>query len=98
MLGPIIASLGLSFFNWNLISSPKFTGLRNYQTLKGDYLFWKSLWNTFYFTLGWTSSILVPAFVFAVILNHKLRGITIFRAIIFLPVICPVVGMALVWG
>ncbi len=42
-LGPMLASLVLSFTQWDLMRPPVFVGLENYQRLLGDKLFWASL-------------------------------------------------------
>src|SRR5712691_13022699 len=49
-VGPMVASLFLSFTNYNIVSPPKFAGLDNYTQLLKDPLFWTSLGNTFSFT------------------------------------------------
>ena len=48
---PIGASAYFSLTYFNLFQTPQFVGLRNYQRLAGDELFWKSLTNTLYLTV-----------------------------------------------
>ena len=48
-LGAILASFGISLFDWDLLSPPKWAGLANYLGLPADRLFMKSLWNTLAF-------------------------------------------------
>ena len=48
---PLIASAYFSLTNFNLFQDPQFVGLRNYQRLASDELFWKSLFNTLYLTV-----------------------------------------------
>jgi ABC-type sugar transport system permease subunit len=62
-----------------------------------DKLFWISLWNTIVFGLLAVPLSTAPALLIAVILNSKLRGMTFFRAVYFLPSIAAVVGVALIW-
>lgn len=62
-----------------------------------DKLFWLSLRNTLLFTLLAVPLSVIPALLLANILNSKLPGMKIYRAIYFLPSIAAVVGIALVW-
>lgn len=62
-----------------------------------DKLFWISLRNTLVFALLAVPLSIVPALVLASVLNSKLPGMKMYRAIYFLPSIAAVVGIALVW-
>src|SRR2546425_2455367 len=46
LAGPMVAGLGLTFFQWDALSPAKFVGVQNYQTLIHDALAWTTLWNT----------------------------------------------------
>lgn len=62
-----------------------------------DPLFWTALGNTFVYAFG-VLVISVPiGFLLAWLLNSKLRGMAIFRALFYIPVVAAVVGVALVW-
>lgn len=96
--GPMVASLLLSLTEYRITSPPMFIGLDNYRTaFTEDRLFWPSLGRTFYFAVisvpvGITGSLLL-----ATLLNQGLRGTTLFRTILFLPSLTPVVASALLW-
>jgi len=97
-LGPGLASLGFSFTQYDVLSPPKFIGFANYvKMFTEDDLFWPSLGRTFYYAaLG------VPLGVFssmclAIMLNTKLRGITVFRTLFFMPSLVPLVASAVLW-
>jgi multiple sugar transport system permease protein len=97
-LGPGLASLGFSFTKYDVLSPPKFIGLANYvKMFTDDDLFWPSLGRTFYYAaLG------VPLGVFssmclAILLNTKVRGITAFRTLFFMPSLVPLVASAVLW-
>jgi len=62
-----------------------------------DTLFWNSLFNTILFCLMLIPLSTIPALTLALVLNSKLPGVTIFRAIYFLPSVAAVVGTALIW-
>jgi len=98
MLFPLLYEFYLSLTDAKLVGDATFIGFQNYETLFGnDALFTKSILNSLYF-----SGVLVPmnislAILLAVLLNKKIRGIGIFRTLVFLPSITPIVVWALVW-
>jgi len=95
---PIIASLILTFTKWNLATSPKFIGLKNFAAVLVDELFWKYLWNTFYYAIGTIPLTIVFAFILAFLLNRKIKGIVFFRTLYFLPSVTLLVAIAIVWS
>jgi len=96
-IGPILAAFGLSLMRWNLVDVPKWVGTTNYEVLLNDKLFWKSLWNTFRYMVLAIPMEMALSLLFAIAMNQKLRGQAIFRTIYFIPGICSIVAMALVW-
>lgn len=95
---PIIVALVLSFYDWNLLNTPKFVGIENYDTLfRSDPIFMKVLWNTLYFVLGSVPLSIIIALFIAVLLNQKLKAVAFLRAGYFLPVISSIVAASLVW-
>jgi multiple sugar transport system permease protein len=95
---PVLMSLGLSFSYWNLLGHPHWVGLSNYSAVLQDPLFWKTLQNTVFFVVGSVTLDVTMALLLAVLLNRTVQGIGIFRTVFFLPVITPMVSVALVWG
>ena len=95
---PVVASLALSFFDWNLLSPPEFVGFKNYtQLLTSDRVFRKVLFNTFYFTVTIVPLQLAFGLLLAVALNRAMRGLEIYRLIYFMPVVTTIVAAALVF-
>src|ERR671933_284162 len=94
---PILASLGLSLFEWELLLPPRFVGLQNFATLAQDPLFRAVLLNTAYYAFGLVPLNIVLSLGLAVWLNTKLRGLTFYRLAFFLPVVTVTVAVALVW-
>lgn len=95
---PVLMSFGVSFTDWNLLSPAEFIGLDNFTFLLNDPFFWQALGNTFKLLL-----IAVPIEIFlalcvAMILNQKLPGRNILRAIYFLPVVTSTVAASVVWA
>lgn len=95
---PVLVSLGLSFCRWDLLGTPNWVGLENYNTLFHDPLFWKTLGNTLIFVSGSVSLEVTLALGLALLLNRAIRGVGLFRTLFFLPVVTPMVSVALVWG
>lgn len=96
-LVPILFSAYYSFTNFNLFQDPQFVGLRNYQHLAGDELFWKSLFNTIYLTVIGVPISIAAALLAALALNMKVRGQWFFRMVVFLPTVVPVVAATYIW-
>ncbi len=97
-LYPIISSFYYSLTDYNLFSSPQWVGLENYHTmLFDDHLFRTALWNTLYITVLGVGLGLLTSLPLALLLHSKVRGVTIYRAIYFLPSIVPIVASAILW-
>ncbi len=95
---PMVVSLWLSFTDWDYIS-PEFNvvGLDNYTTLLTSSDFYQALNNTIVFTLFTIIPTLTLGLFMALLLHRKLKGSTIFRAMLFSPWITPMVAMSIVW-
>lgn len=96
-LAPIVASLGLSFTNWDLLTPPKLVGLQNFRSMLGDLEFWRTLRNTVTFLVGYIPLVLTAGLLLAVLLNSAIPFRQVFRAMYFVPVVTSWVAVALVW-
>lgn len=96
-LGPILASFGLAFTRWNLFTEPEYVGWANFQKLAHDPLFYKSVFNTIYYTVFAVPLGLVLALGLAMLVNHRLRGVSFFRTAFFLPNVVAGIAMLLLW-
>ncbi|MEZ4735175.1 MAG: sugar ABC transporter permease [Caldilineaceae bacterium] len=96
--GPGLASLYLSLTNYDVIGTPDFIGANNYiKMFTNDDLFWPSLGRTFYFAgLGVPLGVLGSMFL-AILLNQKLRGVTVYRTLFFMPTLVPLVASVVLW-
>jgi multiple sugar transport system permease protein len=98
MLFPLGFSLYMSVQNWDLFRPAKFVGLANYRSLfADDPLFEIALRNTVIYTVGTVVPTVFISLAVAGVLNRKIKGINIFRTIIFLPLAVSSVVMAVVW-
>ena len=95
---PTIYSWYISLFNWDLISKHKeFVGFANYGKLFSDADFWKSLFNTVYFAVGTIPAGIILSFLIAYGLSKKIKGLSIFRTVYFLPVVTSVNAVGMIW-
>jgi multiple sugar transport system permease protein len=97
-LGPILFSFIISFFDWNVFTTPTFIDTENYARIffSKDSEFWSYFGNTMFFL------IVIPvqmalALTMAYLLNQKLRGTLIFKVIYFVPIVVSVVSIAILW-
>ena len=97
-LGPILGSLFIAFTDWGIAGNPEWIGLENFKTIfTNDALFRKSIGITLYFSLASVPLRMLFAFLLAVLLNQKLRGLPIFRTIFYLPSIVPAIASSVLW-
>lgn len=96
--GPILASVFLSFTNWNILSPAKWVGIANYTRLAKDPLFWIALGNTIYYTVGSVVIVTIGSLLAAILLNQKLRGVTVFRTLYYLPSVTSGVAVAILFS
>ena len=97
MLFPILFAFYIMLTDWSLAKEPQFIGLKNFDTMINDRLFWKSLGNSFYYTFVAVPTGIFIAFWLALALNRKMRGIIFFRTVYFLPQITLTVAAATIW-
>lgn len=97
ILGPMAASLGLSFLHWDLLRPPRLIGLDNFTNLIGDLEFRAAVGHTLFFIVGYLPLVYVGGLALALALNRKMRAASFFRAAYFLPVVTSWVVVALVW-
>lgn len=98
MLFPLGFSLYMSFQHWDVFQPPKFVGLKNFEDLfTADPLFLIAIRNTVVFTLGTVIPTVVISLAVAAVLNRKVKGISVVRTIVFMPLAISSVVMAVVW-
>lgn len=96
---PILAAIYLSFTDWQGVGTPRWIGLENYsEILSADPVFWQSLKVTALYTVLAVPSGLVLGFGLAMLMNQRLRGITVFRTLYYLPSILSGVPVLVLWS
>ena len=97
-IGPMIASLYLSFTRYSLIQAPKFIGIENYIRMLGDDRLHHSLKVTFIYVFVGVPLQLIFALGVALLLDKGMRGLAIYRSVFYLPsMLGGSVAVALLW-
>lgn len=93
---PFFQTIGLSFLNYsNNIYNPSFAGLENYVQILHNPIFYKVMWNTLlYLVVAVPILAIIPLF-WAILINQKIKGITLYKILIYLPVIVSIVVAAI---
>lgn len=94
---PIAASAFYSFTDFNLFQTPSWVGLQNYERLLDDSRFWRALANTLVLAVTGLPLTIGIALGGAHLLNFKVRGQPIYRAMVYLPSIVPIVVGGYLW-
>lgn len=96
--GPMLVSLGLSFTDYNVVSPIVWRGTDNYTTaLLRDPLFWQSLKVTFVYAALSLLPGLAVGLAVALLLNLSVPGLSVWRAIYYLPSVISGVAVAVLW-
>ena len=95
--GLVVASLVLSFMEWDLFSAPQWVGLENFRRLLDDRFFWHSLKVTSLYVLMVIPTGMTLSLLLALAVNTKLRGMRFFRTTYFIPLIASAVAVAVMW-
>lgn len=93
---PFFQTVQLSFLDYSQdIYQASFIGLKNYIQILHNPIFYKVLWNTvLYLIVAVPILAIVPLFL-AILINQKIRGITIYKILIYMPVIVSIVVAAI---
>ncbi|DAB11889.1 TPA: lactose ABC transporter permease [Candidatus Gastranaerophilales bacterium HUM_16] len=93
---PFFQTFGLSFFDYSSsLYNPNFVGTDNYIKLFKEPVFYKVMFNTFmYLVIAVPFLVTFPLFL-AILINQKIRGITLYKILLYLPVIVSIVVAAI---
>jgi ABC-type sugar transport system permease subunit len=94
---PVLFSLLLTFFKWNIIGPMEWMGIGNWDRILHDRLFWKAIVNTLYFLLIHIPLQIIVALVLAEVLNQKIFMRGFFRAAFFMPFVISGVVVTILW-
>lgn len=96
MIGPLIYSLYISMTDWNIFGNARFVGLENYLNMLQNERFWAAMKNTAFYLWGIPIGLSI-SMVLAVWMNRGIPGISIFRFMIYLPVVSSIVAVTILW-
>ena len=93
---PFFQTFGLSFFDYSQsLYNPTFNGLDNYVKLFKEPIFYQVMFNTFmYLVIAVPFLVIFPLFL-AILINQKIRGVTLYKIVLYLPVIVSIVVAAI---
>lgn len=93
---PLVFSFYTSFTKWNGLGDPAFNGVDNFVEMMGDRYFWQSLGNTAFYMIGIPIGLLL-SLLLALALNRRMRGVTFFRTVYYVPVVSSLAAVAILW-
>lgn len=95
---PVLASFYFAMTKYTILRPPQWIGLDNFRVMfTKDPLYWKSVWNTLYYTAFSVPLGLLVALGLALLLNQSSRGIGLYRTAFYLPSLMPAVAGTLLW-
>jgi multiple sugar transport system permease protein len=94
---PMLYAAYLSMMRFSFTQAPTFIGIANFQRLISDSVFHTAFSNTLIYTLGVVPVGISLALGLAVLLNQKVRGVTLFRVAFYLPVVTSTVASGMIW-
>jgi multiple sugar transport system permease protein len=93
---PILSAIYYGFTRYDIFTPPVWIGLANFKKMfTADPLFWKSLYNTAYYVCISVPLRLLLAFTLAMLLNSRIRGMAVYRSLVYLPMVVPIVAAAI---
>jgi putative chitobiose transport system permease protein len=96
VLYPIVAVLYYSFTDYDIVRPPQWAGLANYQHLLHDRVFWLALSHSLIYLIV-TPTLIILSIALAIIVNRKLPGIHVFRALYYLPAVSGSIAVGITW-
>lgn len=96
ILYPMVAVVYYSFTDYNIVTPPQWIGFENYHKLVSDSTFWLALKNSLIYLIV-TPTLIVLSVTLAIIVNRKLRGIQVFRALYYMPAVSGSIAIGITW-
>ena len=98
VVGPVLLDVPLSLMQYDMIAATgHWVGLENYRTLSADPIFWQAVGHTLELAVGATAPLLALAIIFALVLNRRVRGRSVYRTVLFAPYVIPLVASSITW-
>lgn len=98
---PILFALYLSFFDWHILrqdlAQAPFVAFANYTETLREPQFWNAMWNSTRYAIPSVFLSVVVALIVALLVSQKIRGVTVFRTIYYIPAISSAVAISMLW-
>lgn len=94
---PMLLSVYMSFMDWPVIGEPTFIGLDNFKNLIHDEGFRNSLWVTIRYAIVTVPIGMAASLTIALIMNSKIKGLSFYRTVYYLPAIVSGVAVGIIW-
>jgi len=97
----VLFSIGMAFYvsltKWDMISDKVWVGFGNYSAMLGESLFWQALKVTLLYAIFSVPLGVAVGFMIALLLNQRLRGLSFWRTVYYLPAVLSGVAVSLMW-
>jgi raffinose/stachyose/melibiose transport system permease protein len=97
LLWPLVNAFSNSFFRWDGLGPKIFVGFANYTQVLTSSVTWSSLQHTAVYAVGTALAKIVLAFLIALLVSRRTRGVAFFRSVIFIPVLMSFVAVGVLW-
>ena len=94
---PIVGAFYYSLNDYDLLTAPEWSGLKNYQLIGKEPRFVPAIRNTVFFAFGTVPAGVITSLLLAVLVNRAIKGIYFFRAMFYMPVVSSFVSVSLIW-
>jgi len=94
---PLLSSAWLSLTDYSLAGTPRFISFANYAALFADKLFWQAVRVTITYAVVVVPLWIIGSLALALVMNQRLRGMTVFRTVYYLPAVLAGVGVVMLW-
>jgi putative chitobiose transport system permease protein len=93
---PILAVVYFSFTDYDIVRPPVWVGLDNFVRVFADETFWLALTHSLIYLIV-TPTLIALSIALAIVVNRKLKGIQIYRALYFVPAVSGSIAIGLSW-
>jgi putative chitobiose transport system permease protein len=94
---PLLWAFWMSCFDYTTLWAPRFIGFDHYSALLHSAEFWQCLKNTVILAFLVVPAMIILPLPIAVLVNQSLRGMALFRAVLYFPVLISAVVAAILW-
>ncbi|MBY0405029.1 MAG: sugar ABC transporter permease, partial [Cyanobacteria bacterium] len=95
---PVFMAFQMSLMDYSQdLYTPSFIGIANYTALASSSQFWNALWVTLLFVVGVVPAMCALPMGLAILLNQNIKGISVFRTLLYIPVIISMVVVGIAW-